>query len=75
MAVLFNELFPNRAILPWDEFNLASIDKYARGDGVTWFPNRQEVLDLVPQQAVNKQFVNVGTYDLADNCPILEFAK
>lgn len=75
MALLFNELFPDRTILPWDEFNLASIDKYARGDGVTWFPNRQEVFDLVPKSAKHVQFVDVGTYDLAEHCPILEFAR
>jgi hypothetical protein len=75
MAELFNELFPNRSNLPWDEKQLASIDRYAVNDGTTWFPTRQEVFDLIPVTARHVQFVDVGTYDLAENCPILEFTK
>jgi len=75
MAQLFDELFPNRSALPWIEQQLASIDRYRISGGVTWFPTRSEVLDLIPVRAGDKQFVDAGTYDLAGYCPILEFHK
>jgi len=74
-AELFNELFPNRDNLPWDKEDLKTIDKYLSSGSTTWFPTRQEVFDLIPKTARNVRFVDVGDYDFAEYCPILEFTK
>lgn len=72
-AELFNKLFPDRTSLPWPEDEIKTIDKYITSDGITWFPTRQEVFDLIPKTARNVRFVDVGDYDFAEYCPILEF--
>jgi len=67
---LFNEMFPDTSVLPWKD--VSAIDAYRTSTSTSWFPTRQEILDLAPQ---GSRFVDVGTYDIADTCPILTFVK
>ena len=70
IAELFDELFPDPSVLPWE--NMTSIDPYRTSTATSWFPTRQEILDIAPQ---GSRFVDVGTYEIADTCPILTFVK
>ena len=67
---LFDKLFPEHSALPWD--NVDAIDTYRNSTSTSWFPTRQEVLELAP---VGSRFIDVGTYDIAHTCPILTFIK
>ena len=70
IAELFDEMFPDPTVLPWPD--TSSIDAYRTSTSTSWFPTRQEILDIAP---VGSRFVDVGTYDIADTCPILTFVK
>jgi hypothetical protein len=72
ISTLFNQLFPDRSQLPWTAEQLSKIDDYSNSDTTTWFPTRDEILTLFPKGA---RFIDVGTYDIADTCPILVFNK
>ena len=67
---LFDQLFPDPSVLPWSD--ISAIESYRTSTSMVWFPTRQEVLDLAPP---GSYFVDVGTYDTADTCPILTFTK
>jgi SAM-dependent methyltransferase len=67
---LFDELFPDPSVLPWT--NIDAINDYRTSTSTSWFPTRQEILDIAP---AGSRFVDVGTYDIADTCPILTFTK
>jgi SAM-dependent methyltransferase len=67
---LFDELFPDPSVLPWT--NIDAINDYRTSTSTSWFPTRQEILDIAP---AGSRFVDVGTYDIADTCPILTFVK
>jgi hypothetical protein len=67
---LFNQLFPDTSVLPWKD--VSAIDAYRTSTSTSWFPTRQEILELAPE---GSSFVDVGTYDIADTCPILTFKK
>jgi SAM-dependent methyltransferase len=67
---LFNQLFPDTSVLAWPD--VSAIDAYRTSTSTSWFPTRQEILDLAPP---GSSFVDVGTYDIADTCPILTFKK
>ena len=67
---LFDELFPDPSVLPWT--NIDAINDYRTSTATSWFPTRREVLDIAP---AGSRFVDVGTYDIADTCPILTFVK
>lgn len=67
---IFNELFPDRSILPWDSEIVSRIDAYKDTTTSTWFPTRSEFLDLVPKYLTPK-FVDVGTYEHHTAYPIL----
>jgi hypothetical protein len=47
------------------------MDAYKDATTSTWFPTRQEILDLLP----DAEFVDVGTYDIADTCPLMIIKK
>ena len=67
----FNDLFPDRSQLPFTAEQLSRMDAYKGTTTSTWFPTRQEILDLIP----GARFVDAGTYDIADTCPILVLEK
>jgi SAM-dependent methyltransferase len=69
---LFDQLFPDRNQLPWTADQMATLDAYRNSESTTWFPTRQEILDLAP---TGSRYIESGTYDIADTCPILTFAK
>ena len=70
IAELFDELFPDPTQLPWE--NTSSIDAYRTSTATSWFPTRQEILDIAP---AGSRFVDVGTYEIAETCPILTFTR
>jgi SAM-dependent methyltransferase len=72
ISILFDQLFPDRSHVSWTAEQLSKIDDYRNSDTTTWFPTRDELLELSPK---GSRFVDVGTYDIADTCPILVFNK
>lgn len=68
IAALFDELFPDPSVLPWPD--TTSIDAYRISTATSWFPTRAEILDVAPP---GSRFLDVGTYEIADTCPILTF--
>jgi hypothetical protein len=75
----FNELFPDRDKLArdtgWPRGLIDMIDIY-RGSPTTYvFPNRREFLDALPKGISEARFEPCGSYDLAQCCPMLTFAK
>jgi SAM-dependent methyltransferase len=69
---LFDQLFPDRSQLPWTAEQMSTMDAYRNSESTTWFPTRQEILDLAP---AGSRYVESGTYDIADTCPILTFTR
>jgi len=72
IAELFDQMFPDRSQLPWTAEQMSTMDAYRTSDATTWFPTRQEILDLAP---AGSRYIESGTYDIADTCPILTFTK
>ena len=70
IADLFDEMFPDPTVLPWAD--TTSIDAYRTSTATSWFPTRQEILDIAPP---GSRFVDVGTYEIAETCPILTFTR
>lgn len=68
IAELFDELYPDPSVLPWED--ISAIDAYRTSTATSWFPTRAEILDIAPP---GSRFVDVGTYEIADTCPILTF--
>lgn len=75
MLEVFDELFPDRSQLKWDPEHIKSIDAYKDTDTTSWFPTRKEIQDFVYEEADNVRFVDCGTYDISDTCPILTFTR
>ena len=75
MLEVFDEMFPDRGVLKWDPEIIASIDSYRGSVATSWFPTRQEILDFVHPAARDVRFVDTGTYEIANTCPILTFTK
>lgn len=75
ITAVFNELFPDRSILPWTQQELEMIDTYANSELQSSVPTRRELEQVIPSRAKEVQFLDVGNYDLADYCPILTFKK
>ena len=69
---LFDQMFPDRTILPWTPEQMSTMDAYRNSESTTWFPTRQEILDLAPE---GSRYIESGTYDIADTCPILTFTR
>ena len=70
IAELFDDMFPDTSVLPWPD--TSSIDPYRTSTSTSWFPTRQEILDIAP---AGSRFLDVGTYDIAETCPILTFVN
>jgi len=75
MLEVFDELFPDRSVLKWDPEHISSVDSYRGTTTTSWFPTRQEILDFVHPDAKDVRFVDVGTYEIANTCPILTFIR
>jgi SAM-dependent methyltransferase len=69
---LFDQMFPDRTILPWTPEQLYTLEPYRTSESTTWFPTRSEILALAPE---GSRYIESGTYDIADTCPILTFTK
>jgi SAM-dependent methyltransferase len=69
---LFDQMFPDRSQLPWTADQMSTLDAYRNSESTTWFPTRDEILALAPP---GSRYIESGTYDIADTCPILTFAK
>jgi ubiquinone/menaquinone biosynthesis C-methylase UbiE len=72
---VFDEMFPDRSVLKWDPEHMKTMDSYKDTTTTSWFPTREEILEFVHPDAKNVRFIDVGTYDIADTCPILTFTK
>lgn len=71
---LFNDLFPDRSVLPWTDEQLEMIDTYATSRLKSCLPTRRELEQIFPD-GVDVQFIDTGNYDLAEYCPIMTFTK
>jgi hypothetical protein len=69
---LFDQMFPDRTILKWTPEQMSTMDAYRNSEATTWFPIRSEILALAPK---GSRYIESGTYDIADTCPILTFTK
>jgi SAM-dependent methyltransferase len=67
--------FPDRdrlaAAIGQDRSEIDKIDQYKNSSEVYNFPTRQQVLSTIPSIFANAHFVQVGTYELAERCPLL----
>jgi hypothetical protein len=75
ITAVFDELFPDRSILPWTPQELEMIDTYATSKLQSCLPTRKELEQIIPSRARDVQFIDVGNYDLAHCCPVLTFKK
>ena len=75
MLEVFDELFPDRGVLKWDPEHITSIDAYRGTTTTSWFPTRSEILDFVYAESKDAGFVDAGTYEIANTCPILTFTR
>jgi hypothetical protein len=75
ITAVFDELFPDRSILPWTQQELEMIDTYATSKLQSCLPTRKELEQIIPSRARDVQFIDVGNYDLAHCCPVLTFKK
>ena len=75
----FNKLFPDRERLSrdtgWPRTAIDTIDIYQDSAMSYSFPCREEFLTIIPDSAIEVEFRNCGTYNLASCCPILAFRK
>lgn len=69
---LFDQMFPDRTILKWTPEQMSTMDAYRNSESTTWFPTRDEILALAP---AGSRYIESGTYDISDTCPILTFTK
>ena len=71
---LFNDLFPDRGILPWTQEQLEMVDTYSHSGMRSCLPTREELQQIAPD-GVELTFIDTGDYDLAEYCPIMTFTK
>ena len=71
----FDHEFPDRNLLSkaagWSVEDIATIDLYDKSSDVYCFPTEQEFSSMLPTPFVDVRFLPVGTYELAERCPIL----
>jgi SAM-dependent methyltransferase len=71
----FQRWFPDRAALEaqtgWPRDEIDTIDNYAGSIAIYGFATRRQFLDIVPAEFANARFVDVGSYELAERCPLL----
>jgi SAM-dependent methyltransferase len=75
----FDAIFPNRdrlaAATGWNRDDIDSIDFYKSSPEIYNFPTRQQALSIIPSDFSNARFIPVGTYELAERCPLLVMEK
>ncbi len=75
----FNQLFPDRDRLArdtgWPRDLIDMIDVYKGSPTIYLFPSRREFREALPQGIAYVRFESSGSYDLAECCPMLAFAK
>jgi hypothetical protein len=75
----FNAHFPDRDGLPemagWSRSEIDKIDLYELSPEIYNFPTRQQCLSMIPPVFANIRFVPVGSYELAERCPLLVMEK
>jgi SAM-dependent methyltransferase len=71
--------FPDRDRLAvatgWDRSEIDRIDFYKSSSEVYNFPTRKQALSIIPSDFSNPRLVPVGTYELAERCPLLVMEK
>jgi len=55
----------------WDRAEIDTIDVYGSSSVAYSFPTREQCLAVVPEVFSNARVVPVGTYELAERCPLL----
>ena len=72
---IFTREFPDRESLAratgWPREDIDGIDAYAGNDAVYSFPTRRQTLAAIPAHFSRPHFIDSGTYELAERCPIL----
>jgi SAM-dependent methyltransferase len=72
---LFSELFRDRGRLVemtgWSRDEVDTIDFYQGSKTIMNFPTRRHVASVVSQSLSNVRFLEIGTYELAEHCPLL----
>lgn len=75
----FADLFPDRAKLAeatgWSAAAIDTIDFYRDSDTVYSYPTRDRVAELARAYFADVSLVDVGTYPMADRCPLLILDK
>jgi SAM-dependent methyltransferase len=59
----------------WNRSEIDRIDLYKNSSEAYNFPTGQQALSIVPHEFSNARFVPVGTYELAERCPLLVMEK
>ena len=66
--------FPDRASLAadtgWPRDEIDTIDTYAGSNAIYGFSTRRQLLEIVPPEFANARFVDAGSYELAERCPL-----
>jgi SAM-dependent methyltransferase len=72
---VFDREFPDRVALSkgtgWSLDDIATIDLYENSAEVYCFPTERQFTSVVPPAFAPVRFVTVGTYELAERCPLL----
>jgi SAM-dependent methyltransferase len=72
---VFDRDFPDRNALSrcsgWSLDDIATIDLYENSADVYCFPTEQQFASVVPSAFAPIRFLPVGTYELAERCPLL----
>jgi SAM-dependent methyltransferase len=71
----FNAMFPDRDRLEretgWSRPQIDQIEQYKGGGSVLSFPPRDRLVELASKSFAGVRFVDAGTYELAERCPLL----
>lgn len=71
---IFNYEFPDRAALGhatgWSGETIDEIDAYADANTIYSFPTQRELVAALPRRFSNPRFLNSGSYELAERCPV-----
>jgi SAM-dependent methyltransferase len=71
----FERWFPDRDALAaaqgWPREEIDTIDMYAGSDARYSFATRRQFLEIVPEEFASARFVEAGSYELAERCPLL----
>jgi SAM-dependent methyltransferase len=72
---IFDREFPDRNLLSsatgWSVDDIDTIDLYENSSDVYCFPTEQQFASAIPPRFGGVRFLPVGTYELAERCPLL----